>query len=254
LLDGYNRLDICQRLKLPYETVEVVLASREHALLWIEENQLGRRNLSDDQRAAILDRVVERRSEIAKKERARKAVEQRQWHPVEKPKPILPDTSSGKIEPPTVLAPLIGEIKQVAPHGAATSLSGTETPPPTVPRREGRDGTRAAAGREHKIPERKMRAVAEIKKHDPAARERIARGETTIIQERAKLNAAARAAVAERTPTVPTGRYSCIVIDPPWQMEKIEREVRPEVGPSPSAHHCGAGPRPGRRLPPVAGA
>jgi hypothetical protein len=26
-------------------------APREHAKLWVEENQLGRRNLSDDQRA-----------------------------------------------------------------------------------------------------------------------------------------------------------------------------------------------------------
>jgi hypothetical protein len=207
----------------------------------------------DGQRAAIVDRMVERRSEIAKKERARKAVEQRQWHPVQKQpeSPILPYTSSGKIAVPTVPAPLIGEIRPLVPHGAATSLNDIEMP---APRREGRDGTRAAAGREHKIPERKMRAVAEIKKHDPAARERIARGETTIIQERAKLNAAARTAVAERTPTVPTGRYSCIVIDPPWQMEKIEREVRAALRRQTAAHHCGEGPRPGRRLPPVAGA
>ncbi len=30
------------------------------------------------------------------------------------------------------------------------------------------------------------------------------------------------------TPPPPTGQYSCIVIDPPWQMEKIDREVRPK--------------------------
>jgi N6-adenosine-specific RNA methylase IME4 len=28
-------------------------------------------------------------------------------------------------------------------------------------------------------------------------------------------------------PDVPVGEYSCIVIDPPWPMEKIERDVRP---------------------------
>jgi len=114
--------------------------------------------------------------------------------------------------------------------------------------------SRAETARQNKIPERKIRAAAEIEKKDPEAITRIARGETTIIQERAKLNAAARAAVAERTPTVPTGRYSCIVIDPPWPMEKIEREVRPALRRQTAAHHCGEGPRPGRRLPPVAGA
>ena len=31
--------------------------------------------------------------------------------------------------------------------------------------------------------------------------------------------------------TIPPGRYSCIVIDPPWPMQKIERDVRPnQVG------------------------
>jgi hypothetical protein len=69
LLDGHNRLDICQRLKLPYETIEVTLASRDHALLWIEENQLGRRNLSDDQRAAIALPVMRRKSDMAVRQR-----------------------------------------------------------------------------------------------------------------------------------------------------------------------------------------
>lgn len=32
------------------------------------------------------------------------------------------------------------------------------------------------------------------------------------------------------TPAMPTGRYRCIVIDPPWPMEKIEREAHPDQG------------------------
>jgi len=46
LLDGHNRFDICQRRKLPFDVIDVALASRDHALLWIEEN-LARRHLSD---------------------------------------------------------------------------------------------------------------------------------------------------------------------------------------------------------------
>ena len=174
---------------------------------------------------------------------------------------------SDKLLPQPASPPVLGGAKlttadlPVCPQTNVTDLvkSLASTPEPNAivaapvapaPKRD----TRAETARQNKIPERKIRAAAEIEKKDPEAITRIARGETTIIQERAKLNAAARAAVAERTPTVPTGRYSCIVIDPPWPMEKIEREVRPAVGPSPSAHHCGAGPRPGRRLPPVAGA
>src|SRR5205823_4790808 len=42
-------------------TVEVGgIDDHDQALIWIEENQLGRRNLSDDQRAAIALRVLRR--------------------------------------------------------------------------------------------------------------------------------------------------------------------------------------------------
>lgn len=36
-----------------------------------------------------------------------------------------------------------------------------------------------------------------------------------------------REQLRERGVVLPTGKFSCIVIDPPWQMQKIERDVRP---------------------------
>jgi hypothetical protein len=53
LLDGHNRLEICSRLHIAYKTSNIELPNREAAKLWIEENQVGRRNLTPDQRAAI---------------------------------------------------------------------------------------------------------------------------------------------------------------------------------------------------------
>lgn len=44
-------------------------------------------------------------------------------------------------------------------------------------------------------------------------------------------NARQRAEVAARIVQMPQGKYSCIVIDPPWPMEKIKRDERPnQVG------------------------
>jgi N6-adenosine-specific RNA methylase IME4 len=71
LIDGHNRHEICGRRGIPFHTVEVALESREHVLLWIEENQLGRRNLTDDQRAGIALRIMQRRAAVSRAEQAR---------------------------------------------------------------------------------------------------------------------------------------------------------------------------------------
>lgn len=47
LLDGHNRLEICETHGLPYATTDVELADRDAAKLWIIDNQFGRRNLTD---------------------------------------------------------------------------------------------------------------------------------------------------------------------------------------------------------------
>ncbi len=72
LLDGHNRLEICTRLHIAYKTSDIELPNREAAKLWIEQNQVGRRNLTPDQRAAIASRILQRRVAMSKRERARK--------------------------------------------------------------------------------------------------------------------------------------------------------------------------------------
>lgn len=48
-------------------------------------------------------------------------------------------------------------------------------------------------------------------------------------REARRLEMEARRLAALSTP-LPTGKYRCLVIDPPWPVEKIEREVRPNQG------------------------
>ncbi len=66
LLDGHRRLEFCKRHRIPYETEHVELPDRQAALLWVEQHQLTRHDLTDDQRAALAVRVLRRRSAIAK--------------------------------------------------------------------------------------------------------------------------------------------------------------------------------------------
>jgi hypothetical protein len=47
LVDGHNRYEICTRLDLPFEIEEMRFDDRNAAMLWIIDNQKGRRNLAD---------------------------------------------------------------------------------------------------------------------------------------------------------------------------------------------------------------
>lgn len=60
ILDGHNRFGICERLGLPYQTIEIVLPNREAAADWIDKNQLGRRNLTPDQISVLRGRRYNR--------------------------------------------------------------------------------------------------------------------------------------------------------------------------------------------------
>lgn len=53
LLDGHNRLAICQKHNIPFRTVSVDLPDRDAAKAWIIRNQFARRNLTPYQRAEL---------------------------------------------------------------------------------------------------------------------------------------------------------------------------------------------------------
>lgn len=74
--------------------------------------------------------------------------------------------------------------------------------------------------------------VAELPKEEQ--REIVAKGEREILeaakrirQEKAEARREENAAKLAAAPPPPDGKYRVIVIDPPWQMEKIERDVAP---------------------------
>ena len=48
LIDGYHRYDICEEMGLRFPTRVIHFASRELAIQWVIDNQLGRRNLTPE--------------------------------------------------------------------------------------------------------------------------------------------------------------------------------------------------------------
>lgn len=192
LIDGHNRHEICTSLGIKYKTTEITLASRQHALLWIETNQLGRRNLTDDQRGAIGHSVKERRVALEKKERASKAGK---TGGVGRRKNSLPDTAVGKLS------------------------------------KDRSKESRKSIAKAARVSERKLRTIAAIAAKKPQALLEIRSGAKTVQQVQSEIKRAERiekVATLAAPPPLSTiaRRYPVIYADPPWQYEYTETEAR----------------------------
>ena len=59
IVDGHNRCEICNRLHIPYAVEDVEFDGREEAIVWICNNQLGRRNITEETRKYLIGRQYE---------------------------------------------------------------------------------------------------------------------------------------------------------------------------------------------------
>jgi ParB-like chromosome segregation protein Spo0J len=66
ILDGHNRYAICNEFGIAFRTKALSFLGIEAAKLWILEHQVGRRNLTDDQRAIIWNDIREQRAAVSR--------------------------------------------------------------------------------------------------------------------------------------------------------------------------------------------
>jgi len=66
IVDGHNRYAICQELGIGFKTKALSFPNIEAVKLWILEHQVGRRNLTDDQRAIIWNDIREQRAAVSR--------------------------------------------------------------------------------------------------------------------------------------------------------------------------------------------
>jgi hypothetical protein len=101
IVDGHNRYRICIDLKKEPPFQNKKFASRDEVKLWILTHQLGRRNLTDDQRTAIWASIGIQRAKVSRETQLRNA---------RAAKTSVGDTSSPTTESqPRVLATLTKE-------------------------------------------------------------------------------------------------------------------------------------------------
>ena len=71
IVDGHNRYNICDEHGIPFKQIERDFPSREAAKIWIIEKQLGRRNLTAGQKAALV--IDQHEAEVREQARLRQA-------------------------------------------------------------------------------------------------------------------------------------------------------------------------------------
>jgi 16S rRNA G966 N2-methylase RsmD len=144
LLDGHNRYEIATRLGLPFDVRRLSFDNRDAAIEWMYQHQLGRRNLTDDQRATVAYQLQQQRSKIERQRRS-EAANERRW--AENPA-SLSDAASGKDQLPS--------------------------PSPV--------DTRAAVAKEFKVSERKLKQVRTVATQAPEVLTDVQQGRTTLAE------------------------------------------------------------------------
>lgn len=200
ILDGHNRYEICTRLSILFKTKSLDFSDRNAAKIWIIKNQFGRRNLPTYVRGELalkLEPLLAAQAKASQKAAGEHGKEGGRGNKKETLRSMLTEGFEPK--------------KKESTHVTRKELAKT---------------AKVSEGTMHKI-----KTIA--KKAPEAVKEKLRKGETTINraytsikkEENEKKRTVAKVAAAKLKP--PKSEYSCVVIDPPWPMEKIERECRP---------------------------
>ena len=212
LIDGHNRYEICTRLGLPFEVVAREFDSREDVVVWMVDNQRGRRNLNDFQRTEL---QLKKKSAIAAKAKTNQQGGQGGV--------LLPQNSAKAIDTRAEIADAAG-----VSHDTVSKVERIqETAAPEL----------VAALRESKVSINAAADVATLPKEEQAVL--VARGTKEILQAAKEIRAARteerrnerlEKIVAISTGNAPVGaiaeRYPVIYLDPPWRYDYAESDTR----------------------------
>ena len=207
IIDGHNRFSICMRHGVIFQTEDLEFDSREDVIEWMIRNQLNRRNQTPEQISYFRGKLYEQR-----KKAPHRPLKGAQNAHLSKTAETIADeygVNQATIRRDADFAKAIDTIgKQVGEDVKHQILSG-ELPV-----------TKKDVVKLAQMPEEKRQAITE----------KIATGATMAdaIREEKRAEVIARLEDVEaREAKELAGQYDVIVIDPPWPMEKIERDVRP---------------------------
>jgi N6-adenosine-specific RNA methylase IME4 len=268
LVDGHHRYAICQQHGIPFNVLEKEFDSRDDVIIWMVRNQFARRNISAFSRSSLALKMEEAIARKAKgnqlsglkqgdapvfqnsgkretvhtdKEIAKLAdVSHDTIHKVKKvnasaPKFVQDEARKGNLSVNRAYL-LTKALENAAPDVLAlverTSLEEPEKV--EILKRLHRSGFNPDSnGTFDEIARTGGFAYGDEMEQRcdffEAGVTEVNRALKSLEEHHRRLAMDERRARAAQTLS-PNGTYRCLVIDPPWPMEKIEREVRPKQG------------------------
>ena len=176
LIDGHNRYEICKRHGIKFDTAQKDFVNRNDAIVWMIQNQLGRRNLPAYERARLALRL---KPAIADRAEARMKLG--------KPDPT-PNLAGGMSETRDIVAKAAG-----VSHGTIAKVEKIEEKAPVEVKRQLRSGEISIDKAYQTIRRQEKEAAREEQRQENAEKvEKLA------------------------TPLDAQGLFQTIVIDPPW--------------------------------------
>lgn len=202
IVDGHNRYKICQHHGKPYDFIQMDFKDFEEVKAWIYKNQLGRRNLSPEQFKWYLGELY-----LLKKKQhggARKSSGQ-----------------NAHLKTSEMIANEFGVNESTVRRSAKAVKMIKERAIPEVAElvKKGEINISDAIKVSDKPLELQRLALEKVQNGE----EKNIRQAISRIEIKQKINNISNVEIEK-----PDGLYDVIVIDPPWKMKKIERNVAPE--------------------------
>jgi len=193
LVDGHHRYELAKKHGLSFQVVEREFRDLDEVLVWIDRNQLGRRNLTDEQRAVVIGRLYK----ALKKEphRPKKDENGENFAPF-----------SGSHATARAVAEQVGVNEKTVRNAAkfTEAVEALQQVSPKAAEAVLRGEVKDALTMLPKVPEEALEFVAK----------RIEEGERSIRQTLQEF----RSQQLE-SPPLPEGKFDVIYADPPWEYE-----------------------------------
>jgi len=216
IVDGHNRYEIAQRRGISFQTVQKEFEDEDDACIWIIENQIGKRNLSIVEHSFKLGELYKlKRKKHGGDRRSEEFSSAQNAH-------LIKDTTAETVAKEQNVNQ--ATVRRAADfHTAITDLA-----------EQTGQSTKEILNLADKTSKQDVMRIAKMP--EPMKREVVAKittGEAKSVAD--AIRETKRAEVVAKLEDIATkeakaaqGLYDVIVIDPPWDMQKIERDVAPE--------------------------